>query len=299
VLVMTPPATWFSPAKVNLHLQVVGRRADGYHELRTLFQTVDLADLLEVALGGHGVELEVAGADLPSGAGNLVWRAAEGFLARWGRAAGLAGVRLRLVKRIPAGGGLGGGSSNAATALLALQQLTGGLASAAGLWELARQLGADVPYFLLGGTALGVGRGDEVVPLPELPERELVLVLPPVAIPTAEVFAALGELTADHLDSRMMALVQSHSLGWEALAGATNDLERVALARWTGLADIFASLREAGASLVRLSGSGAGIYAQFEGDAGADLGDRLPGGCRIERVRTLSRVSLGSRRFPA
>jgi 4-diphosphocytidyl-2-C-methyl-D-erythritol kinase len=274
---------WQSPAKVNLHLQVVGRRADGYHELRTLFQSIDLADRVGVSLARDGIELEVTGAEVPVGPGNLAWRAAQGFLERWGRSAGVTGVRLRLDKRIPVGGGLGGGSSNAATVLLALQELT-------------RELGSDVPYFLVGGTAFGCGRGDEVVPLPELPESELLLVLPPVHIATPEVFAGVGELTPGHLDPRIMALVQSHSLSWEALSQATNDLEKVVFARWPSLAQTYASLREAGGSPVRLSGSGAVIFARFAQDPGAGLVDRLPGGCRIVRVRTLSRDRLGSRR---
>lgn len=282
-----------SYAKLNLHLQVVGRRADGYHELRTLFQTVDLADRIEVELGGSGVGLEVTGAEVPAGPGNLAWKAAQGYLDRWGRAAGAEGVRLRLDKRIPVGGGLGGGSSNAATVLLALQELTGGAAPASGLWQLARSLGADVPYFLVGGTALGVGRGDEVIPLPELPEVELLLVVPPVQVATAEVFADLGELTLGHLDSRMIPLVQAEASSWEALSDAANDLEAVVFRRWPGLGEALTSLKEAGASLARLSGSGAGIFARFASDPGTGFLRRLPEGSLVERVRTLSRASLG------
>ncbi|MCZ7650775.1 MAG: hypothetical protein M5U13_06255 [Thermoanaerobaculia bacterium] len=139
--------TWHefrSPAKVNLHLQVVGRRPDGYHELRTVFQTIDLEDRLLLALGGQGIEIECDGAGLPAGGENLAARAAAAFAARF--APGLA-VRIRLEKRIPVGGGLGGGSSDAATVLLALRALLGRPGSAADLWEAARELGADVPFF--------------------------------------------------------------------------------------------------------------------------------------------------------
>jgi len=111
-----------SHAKVNLHLQVIGRRADGYHELRTIFQEVDLADELAFELGPPGVRLAVTGARLSAGPENLAHRAATGYLARWGRG---AGVSIELRKRIPLGGGLGGGSSNAAAVLLALQRLFG------------------------------------------------------------------------------------------------------------------------------------------------------------------------------
>jgi 4-diphosphocytidyl-2-C-methyl-D-erythritol kinase len=281
-----------SYAKVNLHLQVVGRRADGYHELRTIFQTVDLADDLEVELGPPGVRLEVTGADLPAGPANLAYRAAEAFLAAWG---GARGVRLRLHKRIPVGAGLGGGSSNAATVLTALQELLGHPAPAADLWQVARSLGADVPYFLLGGTALGVGRGDEVFPLPDLPERTLLLALPPLEILTREVFAALGELTAEPLDPRMTALVQRGNLGWGALAWCANDLERPVFRRWPELGRLHGELLEAGAVAARLSGSGTALWAAFAGEPDVDP-RRLTVGCSLHAVRTVPR--LGPRTEP-
>jgi 4-diphosphocytidyl-2-C-methyl-D-erythritol kinase len=287
---------WRSYAKVNLHLQVVGKRADGYHELRTVFQTVDLADELTVELGGKGVRLAVEGADLSAGADNLAHRAASGFLARWAPGEGAA---LSLRKRIPLGAGLGGGSSNAATVLRALQHALGDPAPADELWLLARELGADVPYFLVGGTALGMGRGDEVVPLPELPPRELVLVLPPLHVATNRVFAELAELTARPFDPRIMALVQRGELGWEAFAYAVNDLEAGVFRRWPELAALHADLQATGAA-ARLSGSGSALWVMETTEAvRATLsdGERLPGlrwpmGTRIERVRTVSRASL-------
>ena len=282
-----------SYAKVNLHLQVVGRRGDGYHELRTLFQTVDLADELEVAIGGAGVRLEVSGAELSAGPDNLAWRAAEQFLARW---APDTGVAMRLRKRIPMGGGLGGGSSNAATVLLALQELLGAPAPDSELWEVARGLGADVPYFLLGGTALGFGRGDELVPLPELPPREMVLVLPPLHVPTPAVFADLGELTAHPLNPRIGSLVQRSSVDWGLLAHVCNDLERPVFRRWPELARLHGLLLEAGAAAARLSGSGTALWAVWNDAVDFDaLRETLGSGCRLERVRTLPRAELKPR----
>jgi 4-diphosphocytidyl-2-C-methyl-D-erythritol kinase len=187
---------------------------------------------------------------------------------------------------------LGGGSSNAATVLRALQELCASCAPVDELWELARSLGADVPYFLVGGTALGFGRGDEIIPLPELPSQELFLVLPPFQVATAEVFASLEELTADRLDPRIMALVQSEAPRWEALSVAVNDLEAVVLRRWPALEEGLAILEDAGASLARVSGSGATLYARFDDDPGEGLGHRFPEGWRLERVRTLSRAAL-------
>ncbi|HXT22651.1 MAG TPA: 4-(cytidine 5'-diphospho)-2-C-methyl-D-erythritol kinase [Thermoanaerobaculia bacterium] len=285
-----------SLAKVNLHLQVVGKRNDGYHELRTVFQTVDLADELTLELGAPGVRLTVEGAALSAGPDNLAHGAATGFLARW---APDRGVSIALRKRIPLGAGLGGGSSNAAAVLLALQRLLGAPAPADELWQLARELGADVPYFLVGGTALGVGRGDEVVPLPELPERDLWLVLPTVHVSTAEAFADLGELTGKPFDPRILALVQRGELGWGAFAHAANDFEAAVFRRWPELAALHADLVSTGA-VARLSGSGAALWlTDFggEGSGGNPLGERLhglrlPEGTRIERVRTVARASL-------
>ena len=292
-----------SPAKVNLHLQVVGKRADGYHELRTIFQTVDLADELTIELDDEpGVRLTVEGAELSAGADNLAHRAAAGFLARW---APDRGVSIALRKRIPLGAGLGGGSSNAASVLLALQRLLGDPAPPADLWLLARELGADVPYFLVGGTALGVGRGDEVIPLTELPEREIWLVLPPVHVSTAAAFADLGELTGKPFDPRILALVQRGELGWEAFAHAANDFEAAVFRRWPELASLHADLVSTGAA-ARLSGSGAAFWLTdlpesgghfTESGSARPLGERLhglrlPEGTRIERCRTVARASL-------
>jgi 4-diphosphocytidyl-2-C-methyl-D-erythritol kinase len=284
-----------SRAKVNLHLQVIGRRGDGYHELRTIFQEVDLADELTVELGEPGVRLVVEGATLSAGPDNLAHRAASAFLARWG---GGRGVAIALRKRIPLGGGLGGGSSNAAAVLLALQRLLGEPAPADELWLLARELGADVPFFLVGGTALGVGRGDEVIPLSDLPSRELWLVLPAVHVSTAEAFADLGELTGKPFDPRILALVQRGELGWEAFAHAANDFEAAVFRRWPELAALHADLLSTGA-VARLSGSGAALWLTGfggEGGGGIPLGERLrglrlPEGTRIERVRTVTRAS--------
>ena len=159
--------TYRSFAKLNLHLEVIARRDDGFHELSTVFQTVSVHDEIDVALSESGVTLETAGIETPPGPGNLVSRAAASFLARWGG----RGVDLRLRKRIPVGGGLGGGSSNAATVLLALRELTGQPQTIEELQPVAAALGADVPFFLVGGTAVGVDRGDRIIAAPDAQVR--------------------------------------------------------------------------------------------------------------------------------
>ncbi len=291
------PRTFRSFAKVNLHLQVVGRRADGYHELRTVFQTIDLHDriTLELApeLAPGAVELTVVGAPgLSTGAENLARRAAEASLAAYPVR---AGVRIVLEKKIPLGGGLGGGSSNAAAVLLGLRELTGLPEHRMDLWPLARGLGADVPYFLCAGTALGVGRGDEIVPLPELPESDLWLVLPPFGLSTAAVFGALGSSPLAFgrpLAPAVLALAAGEVPPSLDALGGTNDLEPPALAvspELAALCDTFRAIP--GVQWLRMTGSGATLIAGIEAPAEAAIARRLPSGVRLRRVRTLSRQS--------
>jgi 4-diphosphocytidyl-2-C-methyl-D-erythritol kinase len=178
---------------LNLYLEIVAKRPDGYHELRTLFQTIDFADDVHVALEAEpGVRCVVEGADLPTDERNLAVRAAR----RWLEATrAREGVALRLSTRIPIGGGLGGGSSDAASVLTALQALTSpdrALRPGA-LLELARSLGADVPFLLEGGLAEATGRGDVIAPLPPPPCVTHVLILPPFGTETAKVYACAHE----------------------------------------------------------------------------------------------------------
>ena len=284
-------ATYRSYAKINLHLEVLGARLDGYHELSTVFQTVDLCDLLTLEVGGRGVDLEVVGHLLPADERNLVHIAATSFLTAWPLA---DGVRMILDKRIPVGGGLGGGSSNAAAVLLGLRDLLGAKqATRGGLEELGRALGADVPFFLTGGTALGVGRGDEIVALPDLPSREMWLLTPAVEVSTAEIFREFGELTAHREVPSMGRLAWEEGADWQMVARAWNDLEPLVVRRFPEVRRVYNALVEAGAELVRLSGSGATWFASFEESVGsAVLESRLPSSCRVFHVHTLSRSSF-------
>ena len=170
-------------AKINLGLRVLGRRADGYHEIRTVFQTVTLHDTLtfEPAPGGL-LELACTDPTIPTDESNLILRAASLLRERYGVS---RGARTRLEKSIPAGGGLGGGSSDAAAALLALNRLWNLGAGARELSELGARVGADVPFFLTGGTALGTGTGADVEPLEDAPKMPLVIVTPGVRVATA------------------------------------------------------------------------------------------------------------------
>src|SRR5580698_2822782 len=168
---MPERARLHSLAKINLDLRVLGKRPDGFHELRTIFQTISLADTLEVEYqrGRSKIELK-SSINIP---GNLVLRAAEVVMKAL-RATGR--LRFQLTKRIPLGGGLGGGSSNAAAVLLALPALLKKKLSLEKLMELAAELGSDVPFFLMGGTAVGLGRGTELYPLPDVPASSGLLI---------------------------------------------------------------------------------------------------------------------------
>ncbi len=286
---------FLSFAKVNLHLEVLRRRGDGFHDLRTIFQTIDLADEVELTLEQLGraqsavVGLEVEGAPgLPADESNLAWRAAARFLAAWGRPG--EGVRIRLKKRVPIGGGLGGGSANAATVLLGLSALLKRYPGPAPLAEIAAELGSDVPFFLDGGTALGTGRGEriELLPDPAAPPLDLWLALPPVAVATSAVFSAHRVAAAP--GSAASGEKAAVPAAWSALLG-WNDLEPTCLALYPAVRDVYNRLSESGAVAVRLSGSGSTIFALFaDRAAGEAVGARLGSETVWLPVQTLSRT---------
>ena len=252
-------------AKINLDLRVLGKRADGYHELRTIFQTVSLADRLEIAFTPArttSIELEDS-AKIPD---NLVARAARLALDAM-RATGR--VAMRLEKRIPMGSGLGGGSSDAAAVLLALPVLAGKRLPVETLSALGQQLGSDVPFFLLGGTAVGIGRGTELFPLPDAPSRSGVIVAPGVHVSTAEAYAALSPRLTIELQENKIFSFQSHT--WRVLEGRAgeNDFEGVVLERESRLATLKQRLIRSGASPAMMSGSGSALFGLFRDRAEA------------------------------
>lgn len=186
------PYVVIAPAKVNLFLEVLGRRDDGFHALETVFQTLALHDTVTVDHApGDGITLHCDDPSLPVDAGNLAWRAA----AAWQRLAGLPGrLAITLTKRIPVGAGLGGGSSDAAAVLRGLQRLAPKPLTDAVLAGLASELGSDVPFFLLGGCAHATGRGEVLTALADLPPLPVTVVQPAVGCPTPAVFAALSDV---------------------------------------------------------------------------------------------------------
>lgn len=253
-----------APAKINLRLLVLAREASGYHQLETLFCGVDLADELTVELGGDEVTLDVAG-DVDTGAieDNLVVRAAHAFQDATGIAGGL---RIRLDKRIPSAAGMGGGSSDAAATLRALNALFDRPLSNEALLNLARKLGSDVPFFLTGTPyALAWGRGERLLELPPLPRRSVLIAHPGVPMPTPDAFRRLAEVRGpDHTASA--ALLDAAALSrWSSLIPlACNDFELPALERIPELAETLDRMRSGGASIALLAGSGAAVFGVFE-----------------------------------
>lgn len=290
------PGTTFalpSFAKINLSLRVLGRRAsDGYHELRTVFQTISLHDELTFAPRADGrVELLCDAPQVPADETNLVCRAAAALRERFDIK---RGARVELRKRIPAGGGLGGGSSNAAVALVGLAHLWGVDADARLLEETGARLGADVPFFFTGGTALGTGLGTEIHPLPDAPVAPLLVVNPGTHVSTAEAYKLLSApaLTKEGGTAKLLISRGEAEIPDSLCGGLANDFERVILGRHPEIARARAALLKAGASCALLCGSGASVFGLFDNAeerdrAGAALGGNA--GWQVFACDTLAR----------
>jgi 4-diphosphocytidyl-2C-methyl-D-erythritol kinase len=246
-------------AKINLTLAVLGRRDDGYHRLASVMQTISLRDTLRIAVGGADrFDCDVAALAQPD---NLVARAAALLRAETGRPDLRAEIELH--KEVPAQGGLGGGSSDAATALVTLNTLWGLGLSLARLEALAARLGSDTPYLIHGGTARIDGRGEIVEPLPDAEPFWLALVKPPVDVSTPAVFGALtpddyGD--ASDTEAIIAAIRAGKPLPFERFS---NSLERGVVRAYPEVADIKKSLLDLGAPLVVMSGSGPSLFAPF------------------------------------
>ena len=259
-------------AKVNLSLRVLGKRPDGYHEIRTLLQTISLSDSVSVSLepgGPAAVALTCDRADL-QGERNLAWRAADLVLRRTGVQ---ARVSVRLRKVIPAGAGLGGGSSDAAAVIRAIAAMLPQRPAADVLLDAAAELGSDVPFFLVGGSAIGTGRGTELEPLPDLPTAALVIARPDVEVSTAWAYAALAAGPLALTRSQNVAKMQGIDWDSDSLSGGpleglgesmVNDFESVVFQRYPAIADLKRRLRASGARHALMSGSGSAVFGVFK-----------------------------------
>jgi 4-diphosphocytidyl-2-C-methyl-D-erythritol kinase len=271
-------------AKINLGLEVLGARSDGYHQIRTLYQTVGLCDVLEFERRPDGIiALEGDTNRISWGEDNLVFRAAR-LLSR--RFAPRSGVSIRVKKKIPPGSGLGGGSSNAAMTLWALSRLWELGIERRELMPLAEQLGSDVPYFLEGGLCLGTGRGEKIRPLFDLPTRPCLLLLPRLSISTALIYGQLSaSLTSNPKDSKIMRFLKSRSL-----PGLENELEETVFRFYPLIKEAKQRLIDFQPGLSSVSGSGSVVYGLFPSREAAERAQRtLDADYRVCMVETLPR----------
>lgn len=258
-------------AKINLRLEVLGKRPDNFHELRTIFQTISLKDELRLKKSlKPGIELRVAGNASLSAEPmekNLVYRAVNALRRELALPGGVA---IELRKAIPAGRGLGGGSSDAAAALIGCLRLAKRKLPRERLLAIAAGLGADVPFFLQGGRALGIGKGDEIYPLPDIPKRHILVVSPQaIHVPTPDAYRWLhaAQLTNSAGNSK---LYEFCALAWSLQGGPLlNDFEEAVFQQHPRLAEIKRDLLRNGATEALLAGSGSAVFGVFPSPAKA------------------------------
>jgi len=252
-----------SLAKINLDLRVLHKRPDGFHELRTIFQTISLADTIDVEYQRGRTKIELkSNLNIPD---NLILKAADIFM-KTARATGR--LRFNLTKRIPLGGGLGGGSSNAAAVLLALPALLKRTVPLEKLMELAAELGSDVPFFLIGGTSVGLGRGTELYPLLDVPALPGLLITPDIHSSTAAAYAALNRQVLDEGPPDILRKFQSFVLSYQSpipnpQPPAANDFEMVVFHQHPQLKSIKGKLLKLGARRAMMTGSGSALFGLF------------------------------------
>jgi 4-diphosphocytidyl-2-C-methyl-D-erythritol kinase len=286
-------------AKINLDLRVLGPRLDGYHELRTVFQSIALHDQIECVPRAGPFAIECTTAGVPLDRSNLVWRAAEALWRALRRPSPVRDVLIRLHKDIPLQAGLGGGSADAAATLIALARLWNVPVRPAQLTDVAAALGADVPFFLSGGTALGLGRGDEVYPLADLPRHWIVLLVPGFGVSTSD---AYNWYDAERDVARVSAREPQHVPGpWPSRAAQMiNDLEAPIARHHPEIDQMRTALRRAGALAAAMSGSGSAVFGLFQkrGDALTAV-ERLSGsGWRVLLTESLDRGDYARRTRP-
>jgi len=277
--------------KINLFLRILSREQSGYHQLETLFQRIALADSVTVSIGGAGRTLDCTGADVGPVEQNLAWRAAVVFA---DKAGGPLNFHIEIEKRIPVGGGLGGGSADAAALLRALNTLVPTPLDPASLAELAFSLGADVPYLLSRhALALGAGRGEKLFPLEALPARDILLAIPPFGVSSGDAFGWFAAQKASRHSGTRATLPVGRKLEWKTIAAlAANDLESVVEAQHAEIGVLRDTLRANGATLAQMSGSGSTVYGVFEAGAGRGAVDAIAAaGARVVSTSTVEAIA--------
>jgi len=271
-------------AKINLGIEVLGKRKDGYHELRTLFQTIDLYDELVFKVRpGDQILLKGDSLDVPWDSRNLIYRAAQ-IIRR--KAEVFLGVEIHVQKNIPVGAGLGGGSSNAAVTLFVLNKLWNLRLSDAELLDTAKVLGADVPYFLEGGLCLGTGKGDILTPQEEGDPFFCLLVFPGFSIITGDIYRRYQSvLTSSPKESKIIEFLRSRDFSL-----LNNGLEETILRHYPQLKTIKTLLSSLGAQMSQVSGTGSSVYGVFFDEKRAETAvGEIEKKYTVFLVRTLSR----------
>jgi 4-diphosphocytidyl-2-C-methyl-D-erythritol kinase len=275
-----------SYAKINWTLDVLFKREDGYHELRTIYQTVSLHDTLAITETYGPIEIVCDDPRVPCDETNLAFKAAQCLREATGSS---KGARIEIEKRIPVAAGMGGGSSNAAATLLALDKVWQVGIDDRELFRIAATLGSDVPFFLIGGTALGVGRGEQVYPIEQVHCQHLLLVNPGFAVSTADAYEKLSRLTSSEAASIIpFALLAAKGIRELPLA-ARNDLEAPVLAAHPEIAEVKRRLLSLGARHALMSGSGATVFGVFDNLKTAERSETemRAAGYWAERARTV------------
>ena len=260
VLVLHPSA------KINLTLRVGPRRSDGFHDVRTLFQSIALSDQLTITERRGPFALSTSAPGVPADDTNLVSRAAGTLWQALGRPGEPRDAHVRLVKHIPVAAGLGGGSADAAAALIGLNLIWQGRFDRADLSRIGATLGSDVPFFLLGGTALGTGKGEELYPVDDLPRLSVVIVKPAFGVSAADAYRWLDEDRAGAIEEARPRRGLDLDVGWPmGPLSLVNDLEGPVVARHPMVGEILTALVRAGARAAAMTGSGSAAFGVFPG----------------------------------
>ncbi|MRR17974.1 MAG: 4-(cytidine 5'-diphospho)-2-C-methyl-D-erythritol kinase, partial [Deltaproteobacteria bacterium] len=275
-----------APAKINLLLRVLGKRPDGYHDLASVMQQISIYDELTYSLRPEGIFLRCPGTDLPTNEDNLIYRAALALFRYTGYE---AGVEIVLTKHIPSAAGLGGGSSDAATTLMAINDLCSFGLGKTDLMKLGAKLGADVPFFIFGRTALAAGIGDQLQTLPHLPQLNLVLINPAFPLSTKTVYENLN-LTLTKKKNNY-SIPRFYALG-DVVRELHNDLESVSLQMYPGLNDFKQMLIDEGALGALMSGSGPTLFGIFADEKSAKeardaISKKVSGECLVFFAQSL------------
>ena len=285
-------------AKINLTLQALGKRQDGFHDVRTVLQTIDLSDRMVCVSRRGPLRLRCRAEGVPADHTNLVWRAVAALWRAAGRSGEPRDLEIAVTKRIPVGAGLGGGSSDAAATLAALTRLWNLDLSRQALARVAAALGSDVPFFLWGGAALGLGRGDEIYPLADLPRWWVVIVTPPFGISTAEAYGWIDARAAGDGATADPRLINTWLASVPVLG---NDFEAPVTRRHPEIAQVVVALRQQGALLAAMSGSGSAIFGLFASRQSLNLARRrlrVRPGWGVRMARLLSRDEFARRTRP-